>query len=77
LTDNVECPSSNDKVLKINAIREGEVFGIHEVKALSECDEITLRHEAFSRKGFATGAVIAAEFLHDKTGIYTMNDIIK
>ena len=76
LKDNVECPNCNDKTLKINAIREGEVFGIHEIKALSRCDKITLRHEAFSRKGFATGAVIAAEFLKDKKGIYTMNDII-
>ena len=76
LKDDVECPSCNDKMLKISAIREGEVFGIHEIKALSECDEITLRHEAFSRKGFATGAVIAAEFIKGKIGIYTMENII-
>ena len=76
LKDDAECPSCNDKMLKISAIREGEVFGIHEIKALSGCDEITLRHEAFSRKGFATGAVIAAEFIKDKKGIYTMENII-
>ena len=61
-----------DNILKVNAIREGEVFGIHEIKALSDCDEITLRHEAFSRKGFATGAVIAAEFIHNKKGVFNM-----
>lgn len=61
-----------DSILKVNAIREGEVFGIHEIKALSDCDEITLRHEAFSRKGFATGAVIAAEFLQNKKGVFNM-----
>ena len=77
LKENVEGPSCNDNVLKINAIREGEIFGIHEIKALSQCDEITLRHEAFSRKGFATGAVIAAEFIQGKKGIYTMEDLIK
>ena len=71
-----EAQDNDDKMLRVNAIREGEVFGIHEVKALSECDEITLRHEAFSRKGFATGAVIAAEFIFDKKGVFTMNDII-
>ena len=71
-----EAQDNDDKMLRVNAIREGEVFGIHEVKALSDCDEITLRHEAFSRKGFATGAVIAAEFIFDKKGVYTMNDII-
>ena len=72
-----DAQENDDKMLRINAIREGEVFGIHEIKALSECDEITLRHEAFSRKGFATGAVIAAEFIKDKKGIFTMEDLIK
>ena len=71
-----DAQDNDDKMLRVNAIREGEVFGIHEVNALSECDEITLRHEAFSRKGFATGAVIAAEYIFDKKGVYTMNDII-
>lgn len=66
----------NEKMLRINAIREGEVFGIHEIKALSDCDEITLRHEAFSRKGFATGAVIAAEFIQNKKGVFTMEDLL-
>ena len=65
-----------DGELPIEAIREGDVFGIHEVKAESDCDIIQLRHEAFSRKGFATGAVIAAEFLLGKKGIYTMNDLL-
>ena len=74
--DDEASPETDDKVLRINAIREGEVFGIHEINALSECDEITLRHEAFSRKGFATGAVIAAEFIQNKKGIYTMENMI-
>ena len=76
LEDGEETQDNDDKMLRVNAIREGEVFGIHEIKALSDCDEITLRHEAFNRKGFATGAVIAAEFIQDKKGFYTMNDII-
>ena len=65
-----------DNVLPIDAIREGDVFGIHEVKAESDCDVIQVRHKAFSRKGFATGAVVAAEFLIGKKGIYTMNDLL-
>lgn len=77
LDDDDESGTIDDKALRINAIRKGEVFGIHEIKALSQCDEITLRHEAFSRKGFATGAVIAAEFIQGKKGIYTMEDLIK
>lgn len=76
LDDEDEPLDNNDKMLRVNAIREGEVFGIHEIKALSDCDEITLRHEAFSRKGFATGAVIAAEFIIDKKGIFTMEDLL-
>ncbi|MBP5643720.1 MAG: 4-hydroxy-tetrahydrodipicolinate reductase [Bacteroidales bacterium] len=76
MLDDEEAEENDDKMLRINSIREGEVFGIHEIKALSDCDEITLRHEAFSRKGFATGAVIAAEFIKDKKGVFTMEDLI-
>ena len=72
--DNEQCTAKN--VLPIEAIREGEYFGIHEVKAESSCDIISLRHEAFSREGFATGAVIAAEFLAGKKGLFTMNDLL-
>ena len=71
--DNEQCA---DDVLPIEAIREGEYFGIHEIKAKSSCDIISLRHEAFSREGFATGAVIAAEFLVGKKGLFTMNDLL-
>ncbi len=78
MLDDEDAPLNDDaKMLRVNAIREGEVFGIHEIKALSDCDEITLRHEAFSRKGFATGAVIAAEFIQNKKGIYTMEELIE
>lgn len=76
LKENLECPGCNDNTLTVNAIRQGEIFGIHEVNALSQCDAITLRHEAFSRKGFATGAVIAAEFIQNKKGIFTMEDLL-
>ena len=77
----VECLMKNEEYsmkneLPIEAIREGEYFGIHEVKAESSCDIISLRHEAFSREGFATGAVIAAEFLVGKKGLFTMNDLL-
>lgn len=68
--------SDDAGILPIKAIREGEYFGIHEVAAKSEYDIISLRHEAFSRKGFATGAVIAAEFIQGKKGCFTMNDLL-
>ncbi|MBK9291197.1 MAG: 4-hydroxy-tetrahydrodipicolinate reductase [Bacteroidetes bacterium] len=63
-------------VLPVEAIREGEVKGIHEVIATSASDQIVLRHEAFSREGFALGAVLAAEFVLGKTGIFTMEDLL-
>jgi 4-hydroxy-tetrahydrodipicolinate reductase len=56
--------------------REGEVPGTHIVKYHSGIDDIEIMHKAHSRKGFALGAVIAAEFLKDKKGVYTMDDIL-
>jgi 4-hydroxy-tetrahydrodipicolinate reductase len=57
--------------------REGEVKGIHEVKYISEVDEISIRHEALSREGFAKGAIFAAEWLHGKKGFYEFREILK
>lgn len=62
--------------LPIEVVREGNIKGIHEVKAISDIDCISLKHEAFSRKGFAVGAVMAAEFLTGKKGVFTMHDLI-
>ena len=64
-------------VVPITAIREGEVPGIHEVVYDSDIDTITLRHAAKSRKGLALGALLAAEYLEDKKGYYTMKDLLK
>lgn len=75
LTDGDKQTAADD-ALPITAIREGDVFGIHEVQAQSDCDIIKLSHEAFSRKGFASGAVIAAEFIQGKKGLFTMNDLL-
>jgi 4-hydroxy-tetrahydrodipicolinate reductase len=62
--------------LFIKDVREGEVPGTHIIKYHSEVDDIEIMHKAHNRKGFALGAVIAAEFLAGKKGIYTMDDII-
>ena len=69
--------TNGEGILPVTAIREGEVHGIHCVKAYSEIDEITLTHEAFSRQGFAVGALVAAEFLIGKTGCFTMDDLMQ
>lgn len=63
-------------VLPITAKRIGEVPGIHAVTYKSEVDEIEIRHAALSREGFAQGAVLAAEFLKGKTGVFGMNDLL-
>ena len=42
----------------------------------SEIDTISIRHEAKNRKGFALGAVVAAEFIHSRKGIFTMSDVM-
>ncbi len=56
--------------------REGEVPGTHIIKYHSAIDDIEIMHKAHNRQGFALGAVVAAEFLKGKKGIFTMNDII-
>ena len=65
-----------DQVLPIIAKRLPEVPGTHEITYKSDIDRISLTHEAKNRKGFALGAVIAAEWLIDKKGTFTMSDII-
>jgi 4-hydroxy-tetrahydrodipicolinate reductase len=62
--------------LLIHSRREGEVPGIHEIIYESEADVIRIKHDAKSRKGFALGAVLAAEFVQGKNGFLTMNDML-
>lgn len=69
--------SVNDKTkLGIISIRKGEIPGTHTVSYNNPIDTISLTHEAKSRQGLALGAVLAAEFLAGKTGIFTMNDLL-
>ncbi len=62
--------------LGIFAIREDEVPGTHSVFYRSEVDEIEIKHTAFSRNGFALGAVIAAEWIVGKKGNFGMKDVL-
>lgn len=59
----------------IEAKREGNVVGLHTLTARSEADRLVLTHEAFSRRGFAEGAVRAAEWLSTRTGCYDFRDV--
>lgn len=67
---------TNGEELGIFAVREDEVPGTHSVFYKSEVDEIEIKHTAFSRKGFALGAVIAAEWIQGKSGNFTMKDVL-
>lgn len=71
----IEHPQRPDQ-LKIEAIREGQVPGIHRIRYESEVDHILIEHSAKSREGFASGAVLAAEFCPGKKGLLNMNDLL-
>jgi 4-hydroxy-tetrahydrodipicolinate reductase len=68
---------SEGPMIGITAVRENEVPGTHIITWDSEVDRIEISHEAKSRKGFALGAVLAAEFIRDKKGIFSMQDLMK
>jgi 4-hydroxy-tetrahydrodipicolinate reductase len=67
---------TQDNNLGIFAIREDEVPGTHSVYYRSEVDEIEIKHTAYNRSGFALGAVVAAEWIKDKKGNFTMKDVL-
>lgn len=73
----VEGVEPNAQQIGITSFRRGEVPGIHTIKYESDVDTITITHDAKSRAGFALGAVVAAEFIKDKTGFITMQDMLK
>ena len=67
-------PTENE--IGITAIREGEVPGTHSIAYQSDVDSIEIKHTAHNRNGFALGAIIAAEWLVGKTGVYSMKDVL-
>jgi len=68
--------TKGDSTLPIAVERTGEVSGTHSIEYKSSVDSISIQHEAHSRQGFALGAVIAAEWIQDKKGVFTMNDVL-
>lgn len=67
---------NNENILPIVAHRIENVPGTHKVKYASAIDDIEIIHTAHSREGFALGAVLAAEFLAGKKGVFTMRDVL-
>jgi len=68
--------SSAKEEIPVHSIREGNVTGTHTVTWTSDIDKISLTHEAFNRKGFALGAVLAAAWLQGRKGVFSMNDML-
>ncbi|MBI5010938.1 MAG: 4-hydroxy-tetrahydrodipicolinate reductase [Bacteroidia bacterium] len=60
----------------VESVREGDVPGTHTIVWDSDIDAISLRHESKNRKGLALGAVIAAEYISTRKGVFTMNDVM-
>jgi len=67
---------NGSETLSISSIRKGEVPGTHRVSYQSPIDNITIEHKAHNREGFALGAVVAAEWIVGKKGIYKMEDVL-
>lgn len=72
----VNQPSNNKNELQIISERIDPAPGLHKVKYSSDIDEIEIIHNAHNRKGFALGAVMAAEFIHDKKGVFSMDQVL-
>jgi 4-hydroxy-tetrahydrodipicolinate reductase len=68
--------ATKNEDLNISALRIADTPGTHSIEYQSEVDKITITHEAKSRKGFALGAILAAEFIVGKTGVFNMQDLL-
>ncbi len=68
---------TNSQQIPVQAHRTPDVPGTHEISYNSEIDSIRIEHIAHNRKGFALGAILASEFIYQRTGIFTMADVLK
>lgn len=69
--------ATKDNTIPIESVREEEVPGTHEIILRGTNDAIVLSHTAYNRADFAAGAIIAAQWLIGKSGVFTMNDVLK
>jgi 4-hydroxy-tetrahydrodipicolinate reductase len=74
--DNWKLDETKENTIPIVAKRINDVPGTHTVTYQSNVDTISIEHIAHNRQGFAFGAVIAAEWIVGKTGVFTMNDVL-
>jgi len=71
-----ELDGKDDTKIPISSKRIGLTPGTHTINYENEIDSIEIKHTAHNREGFALGAVIAAEWIHGKTGVFTMKDVL-
>ncbi len=69
--------NDGEQIIPIEALRENDVIGTHFVRYNSSIDEIEIKHSAHNRKGFANGAIIAAQWIINKKGIFTMQQLLE
>jgi len=72
----LDAPGRDPDIIPVHAFREPNVPGTHRVKYTSAIDGIEMIHTAHSRKGFALGAVLAAEYIRNRKGIFSMHDVL-
>ena len=75
--ENWRMNEGSDNEIPVSSVREGEYPGTHIVAYKSDVDDIEIKHTAHSRNGFALGAVIAAEWLKGREGVFSMKDVLK
>jgi 4-hydroxy-tetrahydrodipicolinate reductase len=68
--------TADSQTLQIKALRADDITGIHEVIYESDVDTISIKHSAKNRKGFVQGVMLAAEFIVNKKGFFTMKDVL-
>ena len=68
--------SNGHNTIPITSKREGMVPGTHTVSYESDVDKLEIKHVAHNRKGFALGAIVAAEWIQGKTGVFSMKDVL-
>lgn len=67
---------ADEREVPVTSVRAGGIVGLHKVMLVGENDMIEITHQSFSRDAFAEGALFAAEYIQDKTGIYEMRDAL-
>ena len=70
-------PTTDASAIEITSLREGTVPGTHTVTYTSEDDKIEIKHTLFSRRALALGAVVAAEFVAPRKGVFTIDDLFE